>query len=574
MDRRVVARAFDEVRPAFADSVKAAFGYDLRDVQSDAAGQLVRRRIVEMQTGEGKTLTTALAAATMAAEGRHVMVATANEYLANRDAKWMAPVYGDLNRRVSSIFSGQKDAYSADVVYGTIRQFGFDFLRDGIAARDTSSGQPVFASRKRFEVLIVDEADSVLIDEARTPMVITAPASAVSDSTCALYRWAAELVNSFSPDSDYVVAASSRTLALTPDGRSRVLTSRMPHKMNGYSTTEIFHSVERALTVRDWFQRNHHYIVRENQIDLVDEYTGRASTRRTFGGGIHQAIEAKEGLELSPPTTAVARMTVQDFVGKFDHVCGLTATAREDRREFAAVYGLRICRVPTFRPVQRRSLPTKVCADQERKWQLIADEVTDVVSQGRAVLIGTRTVGHSQSLSKVLKSAGISHECLNATNPDEEAEIVANAGLTGQVTVATNMAGRGTDIPLGDSVRSKGGLHVIISELHASRRIDQQLMGRCARQGDPGTTRTFVSADDEILSLAFGADKAEEIRCKYINGKSTRWLIRQLIRAQRSMSRQHRIVRVNLAERESRLAEELTALGLDPHFDPLPEHLG
>ena len=565
------------MRPRFQDSVQSHLELTLREVQCAAAAGMVRRRIIEMGTGEGKTLTTAFAAAAYARTRRHVFVATANEYLANRDAEWMRPIFADLSITVGSACAKsatrRSQSYQCDITYGTIRQFGFDFLRDGIHARESSAKNPEHSTeppriRKPLDVLIIDEADSVLIDEARTPMIISSTGDRMGFAQETLFRWAADVARSLD-SSDFASIEAGQQVALTPHGRMKVLSMRMPTPMNDRTTTEILHAVERAIFVQLRYLDDHHYLVRDGHIELVDEFTGRASSDRTLADGIHQAIEAKENLPLKGKTDAMARITVQDFAAKFNHVCGLTATAHEDRRELKAVYGLGVQRIATHHRVRRRLMPTIACASRSEKWHRIASEAERLCGVGRAVLIGTRTVRQSESLGTVLDQRGLPHQRLSALNPEEESEIVSQAGQPGRVTIATNMAGRGTDIPLADGVRDGGGLHVIVSELHAAGRIDRQLMGRCARQGDPGSARVYVSADDELLGQAWGEQTASRIEAKFIAGRSEAWLVRRIRAAQRCLESRHRRQRVQLTKHETRLTDSMRELGLDPHFDPI-----
>ena len=577
--RRV--RTLRALRPSFDAAVRSRLGLTFRDVQYNAAAHLTHRRIVEMHTGEGKTLTTALAAAAYAKSHRQVFVATANEYLANRDAAWMRPILGDLAITVGSACAAsatqRSQAYKCDITYGTIRQFGFDFLRDGIQSRRRGPQRgedPAISATvtKPLDVLIIDEADSVLIDEARTPMIIHSMGDRISAAHESLFRWSAEVARSLA-EADFAYAESGNYVALTSSGRAKVLAMRMPPSMNVLTTTEILHAVERAILAQFRFRRDHHYLVRDGKIDLVDEFTGRVSAERTMANGIHQAIEAKEGLPLKRITDSMARITIQGFVAKFDHVCGLTATAHEDRHELGDVYRLSIRRIPTHRRVQRTLMPTVTCANRTDKWNRIATEAEELCRTGRAVLIGTRTVRHSESLGAVLDQRGIAHQRLSALNPEQESKIVSIAGEPGRVTIATNMAGRGTDIPLAEGVRSRGGLHVIVSELHAAGRIDRQLMGRCARQGDPGSARIYVSADDEMLALAWGADVGRAIQAKFNAYRGGRWLTRRMRAAQRCLENRHRRQRFELTAHESRLADSMRVLGIDPNFDPVSDAL-
>jgi preprotein translocase subunit SecA len=345
----------------------------------------------------------------------------------------------------------------------------------------------------------------------------------------------------------------------------------MPEVMGSLTTTDILHALERAIWVNESIHRDQHYVVKGGHIQLVDEYTGRKAGERNFSGGIHQAIQAREGLELTPESEPVARISVQDFVTKFKHLCGLTATAWEDRSELRTVYGLSVQRVATHQPSRRSILDPIVCRCRDEKWQRIGEETRSVIAAGRAVLIGTRTVDQSERLSELFRGLAIDHVVLNARNPKQEAPIIAAAGGSGQVTIATNMAGRGTDIQLESAVAEAGGLHVIVSEPHAAGRIDRQLIGRAARQGDAGTARVYASADDEILEQGFGQERTKQIRQTIANGVSDRSLLAKLKRAQQHVARNHRKERGRLTAHEASLADAMQLLGLDPHLDPLPE---
>ncbi|TWU55733.1 preprotein translocase subunit SecA [Rubripirellula reticaptiva] len=550
----------------------------IRLSQISAGHHMMSRSIVEMPTGEGKTLATVLPAVAFVRRGRRVWIATANDYLAARDADWMRPVYQELGISVSAVVGNLSSteraaAYSADVTYGTIRSFGFDFLRSELQQRHLTSN--VRETSFDGDVLILDEADSLLIDEARTPMVISEPHTSVDRSVEASIRWSACVANELVPDSDFVFDHQAGLAALTAAGRKSALCRPMPASMRTLTTTEILHTVEIAILVAGSILPDVHYVVDDRRIKLVDEYTGRKSTNRTFNAGLQQAIEAREGLTLTPPSDPVARIAVQDFVAKFRHLCGLTATAWEDRQELRNVYDLAVHRVAPERLSRRDVWPVCCFASSDEKRSAIARETVEVVGAGRAVLIGTRTIEQSVTLSEHFDAAGITHQLLTARNLESEAMIVAEAGQAGRVTIATNLAGRGTDIALSDEVRSAGGLHVIVSEPHASTRIDRQLIGRGARQGDPGSSRIFGGAEDAILWQAFGRAKADEIQRQAADaGKRAApdlsWLRRRLARAQAVVTRMHRSDRRRLAVAEANLAVTLRGLGLDPHLDPLP----
>jgi preprotein translocase subunit SecA len=548
---------------------------ELREVQVAAGEQLLGRCIAEMPTGEGKTLTTVIPAAVQASRHRgqgNVLVATANDYLAERDARWMEPIYRQLELRVGCVGSGstpeqREQAYGCDVTYGTLRQFAFDFLRQSRrGAVDGGSSLPF-----RFDALIVDEADSLLIDEARTAMILTAPVRGLDAAREACYTWSARLAASLQIDADYVRLPDCGAIALTAQGRRLVIGSLMPAAMGSLTSTEILHAMERAIWVKETLHRDQHYLVRDGEIELVDEYTGRTAGQRSFGGGVHQAIEAREGVRLTPESQPVARISVQDFVAKFQHRCGLTATAWEDRRELRTVHGLSVQRFAPHRPSQRILLEPVICRSGEEKWQRIEAETRALMEGGRAVLIGTRTVEQSEQGSQRFRRCGIDHVVLNARDPRQEAEIIAQAGTPARVTIATNMAGRGTDIRLDPQVAAAGGLHVIVSELHAAARIDRQLIGRAARQGDPGTARLYACPDDEIVSQAFGSQRAGQIRQAASGGASRRWLWSIIRQSQTRVARMHRLERSRLTAQEASLAESMRLLGLDPHLDPLAE---
>ncbi|NND98330.1 MAG: preprotein translocase subunit SecA [Pirellulaceae bacterium] len=564
--------AAESIIQRFSVSAASHLGYRPRAVQIDAASRLMGRVIVEMATGEGKTLSLALAASLIASTGRRVCVATANDYLAHRDAHWMRPLYTDLGLTVGNVATDhstpqRSQSYQRDVAYGTIREFAFDHLRAAMAARRQ---QPIDAS-PTLDVLIVDEADSVLIDEARTPLVISSPEKGLDPADEATLRWAANVAGTFHDSHDFVRCDPGGMIALTTSGRQRVLHLQMPPAMGPLSMTDIIHRLEIAIWINQTMYAGQQYIIRDGKVSIIHEYTGRASQQRMFGAGVHQAIEAREGLKITPPNQPIARITVQDFTDLFAHVSGVTATAREDQNELVQVYQLPVEVIPSHRPCQRKIHAACVCRDEPTKWQRIAEETMEMIQAGRAVLIGTRSVQQSEALSQVLRQCGVEHVVLNARHFDREAEIVAQAGNPARVTVATNMAGRGTDIELSDAVRQAGGLHVIVSEAHAASRIDRQLFGRCARQGDPGTARLFVCPDDEVLLLGLGPARYGRTRQSYLATSDSRGLLSQLVRAQRLVSRQQRLGRSALTAHQSQLNSVLQNLGLDPQLDPLPE---
>ncbi|TWT83901.1 preprotein translocase subunit SecA [Planctomycetes bacterium CA13] len=573
---RSLLTVLDSVR----QSAQNRLGVRLRETQVNAASALLDSCIVEMDTGEGKTLSIALAAIQFASQGHHVDIVTANDYLADRDANWMMRVYQDVGLAVGCVTATSPEnektsAYAASITYGTIRQFGFDHLQQRLFAKHhpNESNQSKSAATP-FDVLIVDEADNVLIDEARTPLLITAATKSIDPSEQAAYRWSAAFALELLPTIDYVRDPLTDQIALTDAGYSRTIHHGMPAELNSMTTTEIVFFVERAIQTNEQLHRDRHYLVVQDQIVLIDEYTGRIQTNRTLGRGLHQALQARESLPITESPKTIARITVQDFVTRFRHLSGITGTAREDRRELQRVYDLPVYRVEPFRPNQRVELAPQVCINQKSKFDAICDEIASVIAKGRAVLVGTRTIEKSERLSDFLKKRNIDHVILNARHTDREADLIATAGNQGRVTVATNMAGRGTDIRLAESVHQSGGLHVIVSEPHAAARIDRQLIGRSARQGDPGSARRYYSPDDEIIEQAYGFEVAANLRQRIGGQTELSWTVQartqwQITRAQAIVAKQHRKAREELTRQDQTLTNNLVRLGLDPNLDPL-----
>lgn len=553
---------------------KKHLGFEIRPNQWDASRLLIDRCIVEMPTGEGKTLTTFLAACSLATSGQRVLIATANDYLASRDAHWMSKLYNSVSLNVSSVTAStpqqvRSETYQHDIVYGTLREFAFDFLRHSLEQRKKA---PSNINHSEFpkDVLIIDEADSILIDEARTPMIITAPRTHIDQIKQSCYRWASESARGFRRPEHYIRIDGSGLIALTQAGRKRALSTPMPTSIATLTTTEILHALERAILINETLHRDIHYVLHEKRVQLVDEYTGRRADNRNFGSGVQQAIEAREGLALTPESEPIARISVENFVARFRHLGGMTATAWEDRVELQRVYNVKVCRVHPHRRSQQLLMPPVACRSLAEKWVRIAEETAKMVASNRSVLIGTRTITRSEELSTQLSKKEIAHVVLNARNAASEAEIIAEAGQAGRVTVATNMAGRGTDIRLSEEVRKAGGMHVIVSEAHAASRIDRQLIGRSSRQGDPGSARLFVSAADEILAQAYGETQAAKFLSAAKQG-AIKWLLPKVLAAQKRVVRMHRKDRAELTANDESLSDAMLLLGLDPHLDPLHE---
>jgi preprotein translocase subunit SecA len=558
------------------------------DVQIMGGIALFRGCIAEMDTGEGKTLTATLPLYLHALVGRGAHLATVNDYLAARDAEIMRPVYKMLGLTVGVIQSQdpqdqRRKAYACDITYGTAKEFGFDFLRDRLLLRrmgrtqndflgegssqrwDDGGEQPV---QRTAHFCLVDEADSILIDEARTPLIIGSLGEKAREQVVATYQWAAENAPLFEEEEDYDYDHDTRQVELTAVGRQRMRALPQPELLRGIGLVDLYQYTERAIKVYRDFHLDQQYVIRDGEIVIVDEFTGRLAEGRKWRDGIHQAIEAKEEVEVSVPTGQAARITVQDLFLRYRHLAGMTGTAITSAREFRKIYRTRVVRVPTNRPVKRRQLPVRVFGTSDQKWHAIVEEVRELHDAGRPVLIGTRSIDKSQRLSELLQQAKIPHSVLNANEIAKEAEIVARAGEKEKVTVATNMAGRGTDIKLGTGIADMGGLHVICTEMHDAARIDRQLYGRCGRQGDPGTFRQYLSLDDEILRSGLGpksADRLENI------GHSAKGVLdaraRIFRRAQRKVERRHLRDRNMLLHHEKERKKLQREMGQDPFLD-------
>ena len=558
------------------------------DVQMLGGLAMFHRSIAEMQTGEGKTLTATLAMYIAALHGKGAHLATVNDYLARRDAEWMRPLYESLAISVGVVESQmqqaeRRKAYACDVTYGTAKEFGFDFLRDRLLLRRLAEGQSDFlggmlgmlrnansekpVQRPPFFVL-VDEADSILIDEARTPLIIGALPSEEARTAVAAYRWAASVSDQFEDELHYEYDHDDKKVELTPEGRRYVRQLQKPDAMHNMGMFTIYEYIERAIKVNREFFRDRQYVVRNGEVVIVDEFTGRMAEGRKWRQGLHQAVEAaEEGVEVSVETGQAARITVQDYFSLYPQLCGMTGTALSSAGELKKIYKLNVVPIPTNRPAIRQRLADRVFGTSDTKWHAIVEDVCEVHATGRPVLIGTRSIDKSELLSKMLDLRGVRHVVLNANHIAEEADIVAEAGKAGRVTVSTNMAGRGTDIKLEEGVADLGGLHVLVTEMHDSARVDRQLAGRCGRQGDPGTFRVYLSLEDELLD-GLGPDKARYY--KELGEKSTgpfdamNGLFR---RAQRSTERKHFRDRKVLLYHEKERKKVQKQMGQDPYLD-------
>ena len=580
---RLVPEGYALVREA----ARRAIGLRHFDVQMIGGISLFNGCIAEMETGEGKTLTATLPLYIHALVGKGAHLATVNDYLAERDADTLRPVYELLGMSVGVILTQQKSperrvAYACDITYGTAKEFGFDFLRDRLLLRrmgalqssllgeltatkaDDGGELPV---QRGSHFCLVDEADSILIDEARTPLIIGSLGEKAIEKIVTMYRWAAEMVPRFDEEEHFEYEHDDKKVELTGAGRQLVRTMSKPDILSTAGLIDLYQYIERAIKVDRDFFLDRQYVVKDGEIVIVDENTGRLAEGRKWRDGIHQAIEAKEEIEVTVPTGQAARITVQDLFLRYKHLAGMTGTAMTAAREFAKVYRMRVIPVPTNCPCVRRRLPDKVFGTEEEKWQAIGAEIREMFHQGRPVLVGTRSIDKSQHLSRLLTDAGVPHRVLNAHEIAAEAEIVKLAGESGKVTVATNMAGRGTDIKLAPSVADAGGLHVICSELHDSGRIDRQLMGRCARQGDPGTVRQYMSLDDEVIRTGFGPDKAKAMTELGQRGGNTQQYLGLLKRSQKKVERRHLRDRFVLLYHEKERKKMQQEMGQDPYLD-------
>lgn len=559
------------------------------DVQLLGGAAVHNNSIVEMQTGEGKTLTATLPLYLAALEGKGAHLATVNDYLAKRDADWMRPLYECLGMKVGCIQQTlpqpeRAKQYACDITYGTANEMGFDFLRDRLLKRRISEGQrDLFGAmlgqagrdheqpvQGELHFMLVDEADSILIDEARTPLIISALPGEDEELEAEAYRWAAQNAGEFTEEEHFEYDHKEKTVELNLAGRRRVRELKKPDAMDRVPLSTIYEHIERAIKVAREMFLDRQYVVRDGEIVIVDEFTGRLGEGRKWRAGIHQAVEAKEGVKVTFATNQAARITVQDFFLRYERLAGMTGTAATSARELHKIYGCRVIAVPTNRPPIRQKTPTLVFGTAEDKWHAIIDEIFEQHQRHRPVLVGTRSIDKSEILSQLLSERNIEHKVLNARHVAAEAEIVAHAGEQGKVTVATNMAGRGTDIRLGEGVADLGGLHVICTELHEAQRIDRQLIGRCGRQGDPGTYRQFLALDDEILETAYGPKKADKLkhRGEQLAGRGPISGFESLFyKAQRKVERRHFRDRKVLLYHEKERQKMQRQMSQDPYLD-------
>lgn len=587
IDLRFRAKSGEKVKAllpeAFAllrEACNRVLGMKHFDVQLLAGTHLATKCVVEMATGEGKTLTALLPLFLHALAGKGSHLATANDYLAFRDGQTAHPVFESLGLTLGVIQKESTDvdrwkAYHCDVTYGTCAEFGFDFLRDRMKRRLTSAlGKPSnpiteitnvdehTPVKRKLHFILVDEADSVMIDDASTPLIIGANASKQKEKTLRLYRWAAEYAATAKEKIDFQHIEHLGKIELTERGRTWVRQIAQQSSMSGIATVDMYEYMERAIKVERDYLRDRNFVVNNGEVTIVDGNTGRLATGRHWQDGIHQAIQARERLEITVPTSSAAQLTIQSLILSYPLRAGMTGTAWSSRREFRKVYKMDVVKIRTRLPSKRKCYPAVHCSSEQEKMIAIRDEVVTLIKLGRPVLIGSRSVKKSEMLSAIFNEAKISHAVLNARHEGQEAEIVKHAGETGRVTISTSLAGRGTDIKLEEEVCKRGGLHVIIAELNDSARIDRQLIGRCARQGDPGSYRFFLSPSDDVLDA-----KNRTVLWNNLNNiipYAKFWIF---LGAQSQITGKNLRSRLAMLHHEKKRLRDLKQAGLDPVLD-------
>ncbi|MEW6664094.1 MAG: preprotein translocase subunit SecA [Thermodesulfobacteriota bacterium] len=581
---RVEGLKVEPVTQAFAlvrEASTRVLGMRHFDTQLVGGWVVLKGGVAEMETGEGKTLTATLAAGAAALAGIPVHVITVNDYLTGRDAEWMGPVYGALGLKVGCIVHGmtpeaRRAAYGCDVTYCTNKEVAFDYLRDWLTLEGTVNplrlqAEYLYGHEARVRRLllrglhyaIVDEADSVLIDEARTPLIISGGAGGEGREERAFLEQAIALARRLEAEVDYRVDKAPRKVELTAAGKARIREWSLPLGPLWTGTVRREEIVRLGLSALHLFKRDEEYLVRDGKVQIVDEFTGRVMADRSYEGGLHQLIEIKEGCKITRRPETMARISYQRFFRRYLHLAGMTGTAREVRAELWSVYGLPVVPIPTCREMRRMAYPDRVFLTEKEKWRVVAERVGEIHEKGRPVLIGTRSVAASEKTSGMLSGMGLAHQVLNAKQDREEAEIISRAGGMGCITIATNMAGRGTDIRLGPGVEEKGGLHVILTERHEAGRIDRQLAGRCGRLGDPGSHEAILSLEDPIVRSR-GCGIAGRLARRFPVPRSSVWTWlakRGIVRAQKGVERLHFRVRKSLLREDERRGDMLSFSG-------------
>ncbi|MFW5792332.1 MAG: preprotein translocase subunit SecA [Desulfohalobiaceae bacterium] len=528
------------------------------DVQLLGGIALHQGKIAEMKTGEGKTLVATLAMVLNALPGKGTHLVTVNDYLARRDAEWMGTLYSFLGLTTGVIVHGlddvqRKEAYAADITYGTNNEFGFDYLRDNMKF------YPEQLVQRRLHYAIVDEVDSILIDEARTPLIISGPAQ----QSTAQYKKVNAHIPKLKLDHDFTVDEKAKTVALTDEGVAHCEQIFGVDNLFDPANINLQHHILQALKAHRLFGRDTDYIVKDGQVIIVDEFTGRLMPGRRYSDGLHQALEAKEGVKVEAENQTLASITFQNYFRMYDKLAGMTGTAETEAVEFGQIYNLEVIVVPTHKPMVRKDFPDAVYMSQREKYEAIAQSITELHQSGQPVLVGTTSIEKSELISGMLKKLRVPHNVLNAKQHEKEAEIVAEAGHKGRVTLATNMAGRGTDIKLGEGVVEVGGLHILGTERHESRRIDNQLRGRSGRQGDPGSSRFYLALDDDLLRL-FGSERIqglmEKIGVEEGQSIENKMISRAIENAQKRVEAHNFDIRKQLLEYDDVMNQQRTAI--------------
>ena len=578
---RLVRQGFGEDATAHAfalvrEMARRTLGMRHFDVQVMGGWLMLNGLVAEMDTGEGKTLTATLPACTVAFVGAPVHIVTVNDYLVTRDAELMGPLYRALGLTVGTITEGldaqsRQHAYRCDITYCTNKQLVFDYLKDRLSLGrpyrrlhfqmgrlHEHPTKPVELLLRGLCFAIVDEADSVLIDEARTPLVISQEMPMLDEQR--VYQQALDLANGLVAGQDFSILARSRTVELTDSGKAKItaLAAALGGIWSGrHRRLEL---AEQALSALHLYVCDKHYLIRDGKILIVDEFTGRVMADRSWERGLHQLIEAKEGCAITGGKETLARISYQQFFRRYLRLSGMTGTAHEVAGELWAVYGLNVVAVPTNRQVRRVAGTTRIFPDARQKWDAILARIEQMHALGRPILVGTRSVAASEHLSRLLSGKGIAHQVLNARQDEHEAEIIASAGESGRIVVATNMAGRGTDIKLGPEVKALGGLHVIATEMHESARIDRQLFGRCGRQGDPGSFEMILSLEDELVKV-YGSGGVGGLLARLGRATATRFAERLMRSAQRAAEKSHSKLRRDMLKMDEQIRTTLAFSG-------------
>jgi len=537
---------------------------------------LLRQGVVEMQTGEGKTITAILPVVLRVFRKRGCHVVTSNDYLAQRDADELRPLFEFCGLSVGCVTpeldsDSRRRAYGSDITYGTGSEFGFDYLRDRMTVGPEVSDQDMQRSpdvmQRGHYFALVDEADSVLIDDARTPLIIGAEGE-VNDQLKGILAWASRIAAKLNAELDYGCDDRSKQVWLTKKGEQSVALAEKPQCLNGVSTEAMLERIENALTARLTYIRNRDYVIKEGEVVIVSESSGRSMAGRKWQRGLHQAVEAKEGVDVTGESGVASRITIQSYFRRYRMLAGMTGTALPARQEFKSFFRINVLRIPTNRPCVRINRGVRIFADRDSKLTAIVESAVHLAASGRAVLIGIPTVEESFLLSQRFSEAG--HDCpvLNAVNHALEAEIIAEAGQSGGITISTNMAGRGTDILLDDAARTAGGLHVILTELHTSLRFDRQLIGRSARQGDPGSFEYLLSLDDSLLTTyAPGLQRKLKAKVAWHGRKLPSSWLKYFIKTQRQLENRNRKDRKKAFKQEGKLSQAVARSGLDAHLE-------